>query len=131
MQASFLRHIPHYDFAQISEVQGKILRTWYWLAVLSRRYSSAAQSYVLEDAQALEKAAQGDFALAASWLARVQPVIREWDDLLTIHKKYDALYRGVLNLVNIKQVVSRHCRAVSQFRGKASSRIIIFFLRIT
>jgi hypothetical protein len=70
------------------------------LAIFSRRYSSAGQTYALEDAQALQKAATGDFAGIVGIIQRIQPVIRNADDLLVIHKKYDAVYKGVLNLVN-------------------------------
>lgn len=97
---AFLRHIPHYDFAQITELQARILRNWYWLTILSRRYSSAAQSSVLEDAQALEKLAAGDYTAVQALIQKLHPVIREPDDLITIHKKYDALYKGILNLIN-------------------------------
>jgi hypothetical protein len=97
---AFLRHIPHYDFAQITQLQGRTLRNWYWLTILSRRYSSAAQSSVLEDAQALEKVAIGDYSAMHNLIQKLHPVIREPDDLISIHKKYDALYKGILNLVN-------------------------------
>src|ERR1700738_2953044 len=70
------------------------------LAIFSRRYSSAAQTYALEDAQALQKAADGNFTSIINIIHRIQPLIRAADDLLVIHKKYDAVYKGVLNLVN-------------------------------
>jgi len=97
---AFLRHIPHFDFAQITELQARTLRNWYWLTILSRRYSSAAQTSVLEDSQALEKLAYGDFTPVHTVLTKLQPIVREADDLIGIHKKHDALYKGVLNLVN-------------------------------
>lgn len=97
---SFLRHIPHYDFAQISEFQGRIIRTWFWLSILSRRYSSAAQTAVLEDAQILERAAQNDFSHILSLFSKMQPQIRAPEDLYTVYKKYDAVYKGILNLIH-------------------------------
>jgi len=96
----FAEKLPHHDFSQISADQAKILSTWYWLAIFSRRYSSAAQTYALEDAQALQKAATGDYAGIVGIISRIQPIVRSVDDLLAIHKKYDAIYKGVLNLVN-------------------------------
>jgi hypothetical protein len=96
----FAEKLPHHDFSQISADQAKFIRVWYWLAIFSRRYSSAAQTYALEDAQALEKAATSDFAKLIGIIQKIQPVIRSADDLLIIHKKYDAVYKGVLNLVN-------------------------------
>lgn len=97
---AFAVELPHHDFSQISAVQADILRLWYWLAIFSRRYSSAAQTYALEDAQALRKAATGDLSGIVSIIHRIQPIIKRPEDLLVIHKKYDAVYKGVLNLVN-------------------------------
>jgi hypothetical protein len=97
---AFAVQIPHQDFSQISDEQMRLIKTWYWLAIFSRRYSSAAQSYALEDAQALQKAATSEFGSIISVINRVHPVIRSKDDLLIIHKKYDAMYKGILNLVS-------------------------------
>ncbi len=97
---AFAEQLPHHDFSQITADQAKVIRTWYWLAVFSRRYSSAAQTYALEDAQALQKAATNDFSALTGVIARIHPLVRDADDLLVIHKKYDAVYKGVLNLVN-------------------------------
>ena len=94
---TFLREVPGRDFGQISSLQARLLRTWYWLAIFSRRYSSAAQSYVLEDAQALEKAGRGDFGAVLQLLQKINPVLFDRDDLYTVSKKYDALYKGVLS----------------------------------
>jgi hypothetical protein len=97
---AFAAKLPRHDFSQITAEQALLIRTWYWLAVFSRRYSSAGQTYALEDAQALEKAATGDYAGIVGIIQRIQPVIRNADDLLVIHKKYDAVYKGILDLVN-------------------------------
>ena len=97
---AFAAKLPHHDFSQMNSDQATLVRVWYWLAIFSRRYSSAAQTYALEDAQALQKAAAGDFAGIGSIIHRIQPLIRDTDALLVIHKKYDAVYKGVLNLVN-------------------------------
>jgi hypothetical protein len=94
---TLLREVPGRDFGQISSFQARLLTTWYWLAIFSRRYSSAAQSYVLEDAQALERAGRGNFAAAVQLLQKISPVLIDPDDLYTVNKKYDALYKGVLN----------------------------------
>ena len=97
---AFAVQLPHHDFSQVGEEQMRFIRPWYWLAIFSRRYSSAAQTYALEDAQALQKAATGDFGSIISVINRIQPVVRTKEDLLVIHKKYDAVYKGILNLVS-------------------------------
>jgi hypothetical protein len=96
----FLRQIPGHDFGQISSLQARVLKAWYWLAIFSRRYSSAAQTYVLEDAQALERAGRGDFSSALLLIQKIYPALIDHDDLFTVSKKYDAMYRGVLNFCN-------------------------------
>jgi hypothetical protein len=97
---AFAIKLPHHDFSQITSAQALIIRTWYWLAIFSRRYSSAAQTYALEDAQALQRAAVGDFTSIVTLISRIQPLVTEAEDLFVIHKKYDAVYKGILNLVS-------------------------------
>ena len=97
---AFLRLVPRYEFSQISERQGRAVRTWYWLSILSKRYSSAAQTYVLDDAKALELVGQNDFSHLADLLPKMSLEAATADNLSSIYKKYDALYKGILNLVN-------------------------------
>lgn len=97
---AFAIELPHHDFSQVTETQMKLIRTWYWLAIFSRRYSSAAQTYALEDSQALQKAASGDTSGIVAVINRIHSIVQSKDDLLVIHKKYDAVYKGILNLVS-------------------------------
>lgn len=97
---AFLRRVKGADFSQLSSLQSRILKTWYWLAIFSRRYSSAAQTYVLEDAQALEKAGMGDLSSIVPLFQKLHPVVADPEDLLTVNKKYDALYKGVINFMH-------------------------------
>jgi hypothetical protein len=128
---AFDAKLPRHDFSQITAEQALLVRTWYWLAVFSRRYSSAGQTYALEDAQALQKAATGDFASIVGIIQRIQPVIRNADDLLVIHKKYDAVYKGVLNLVNYDTGGFLNFETEIQFRLPVALRITTFFRLIT
>lgn len=86
--------------SQISSDQAQIIENWYWLSILSRRYSSAAQTFAMEDAHALRSLAEGSFDPLVKILERLRPLVRSKEDLLVIHKKYDALYKGILNLLN-------------------------------
>lgn len=97
---AFILKFKHLDFSQITQEQSSLIKSWYWLAIFSRRYSSAAQTYAIEDAQALEKLASGDVAPMVSIISKVHSLVSSAEDLLVIHKKYDALYKGVLNLVS-------------------------------
>ncbi|MFO1367427.1 MAG: DUF262 domain-containing protein [Marinagarivorans sp.] len=96
----FLRHIRNFNFSNISEKQKRVLHLWFWQAIMSRRYSSAAQTHVLADAQVLESVANEDFSAAAGLLRKLRPDIASIDELRSIHKKYDAVYKGILNLIN-------------------------------
>jgi hypothetical protein len=96
----FLRHIPHQNFANVSEAQRRFLHLWYWLAIMSRRYSSAAQTYVRDDAQVLEAVAKEDFTPVVGLLKKLSSSITSVDDLRAVHKQYDSVYKGVLNLIN-------------------------------
>lgn len=98
---AFLRQIPHFEFSQISELQSRAVQTWYWLSILSKRYSSAAQTYVLDDAKAMGAAGAGDFLLLPGLLSKMSVEVTTADELFSIYKKYDALYKGVINLVNL------------------------------
>lgn len=97
---AFILKFKHLDFSQITQEQSSLIKTWYWLAIFSRRYSSAAQTYAIEDAQALQKLADGDVMPVVSIISRVHSLVTSPEDLLVIHKKYDALYKGVLNLIS-------------------------------
>jgi hypothetical protein len=96
----FLRVIPKQDFANVAPKQLEILRTWWWRSIFSRRYSSAAQTYLLEDANLLEEVARGNFEGVQEHFNKFTLVIRSTDDLLSLHKKYDAVYKGVFNLLH-------------------------------
>ncbi|HEY6527206.1 MAG TPA: DUF262 domain-containing protein [Cellvibrionaceae bacterium] len=96
----FLRHIRNNNFSNISGKQKKVLHLWFWQAIMSRRYSSAAQTHVLADAQVLESVAHEDFSTAAGLLRKLRPDIASIEELRSIHKKYDAVYKGILNLIN-------------------------------
>ena len=96
----FGKNITSGDFSQISETQARLIKIWYWLAIFSRRYSSAAQTYVIEDSQAFEKVAVGDYTSIINVIQKLNPVIKDEDDLFNINKKYDTLYKGVLNFYN-------------------------------
>jgi hypothetical protein len=80
--------------------EARLIEVWYWLAILSRRYSSAAQTAVLEDAQAFEKLAKGDPVPLLDIIQRLRPIVSSVEDLYVINKRYDAVYKGILNLIN-------------------------------
>jgi hypothetical protein len=48
----------------------------------------------------LEAVAQGEFSAVPGLLRKLTPSITSADDLRTVHKQYDAVYKGILNLIN-------------------------------
>jgi hypothetical protein len=95
-----LRQLPGRDFAEMSAMQRRIVQVWYWLTIFARRYSSAAQTVVLEDAQNLERVGRLDFSAVAEWLGKIHVLISRSEDLFGVRKQYDAAYKGIHNLVH-------------------------------
>ncbi|MEZ4222623.1 MAG: DUF262 domain-containing protein [Polyangiaceae bacterium] len=98
----FLRELPKQDFSQLTPLQKRFLTYWYWSTIFSQRYSSASQEIVLLDARALRGIARGEVAIGRDYLGKFAYQVTEPADLLSISKKYNAIYRGVLNLVHWK-----------------------------
>lgn len=96
----FLREIPKNDFTQINEQQSKFLKYWYWSVIFSQRYSSAAQEIIVTDAKILRSVARQDYSFDSKYLSRFQYEITDHKDFFTVSKKQNAIYRGVLNLIN-------------------------------
>jgi hypothetical protein len=97
---TFLRQISGHDFGQIGNLQRRVIQVWYWASIFSRRYSSAAQTIVVDDSQNLQRVGKADFSETAAWLRKIVPSVKTPADLLEVSKQYDAVYKGVLNLVN-------------------------------
>lgn len=96
----FLREIPSNDFSQINEFQSKFLKYWYWASIFSQKYSTASNEVIEEDARLLKEIANGRMDIDRAYLSKLNLQISSPDDLLYISKKGNALYRGVLNLIN-------------------------------
>jgi len=96
----FLREVPSNDFSQINEFQAKFLKYWYWSSIFSQRYSTASNEVIEEDSKLLKEIANGRTDIDRGYLSKLNLQISSPDDLLYISKKGNALYRGVLNLIN-------------------------------
>lgn len=97
---AFLREVPGNDFSQISSLQSQFLQYWYWSSTFSQRYSSASQELILLDANVLIKVAREDHTFDRHYFRKFHYEVAEPSDLYGISKKYNAIYRGVLNLVH-------------------------------
>nr|CBX31081.1 hypothetical protein N47_E45930 [uncultured Desulfobacterium sp.] len=96
----FLREIPHNDFSQIDQLQSNFLKFWYWSVIFSQRYSSSSQEIILTDAKILRLVAQRDYGFDPKYLRCFQYAITNYEDFFSVSKKNNAIYRGVLNLIN-------------------------------
>ncbi len=96
----FLREVPHNDFSQIDETQRRFIQYWYWLAIFSERYSGQADSKLLADANSLRLVARKDYSFGVDYFRRFVKQVETTEDLLAIHKKSSAIYKGILNVVN-------------------------------
>lgn len=97
----FLSKLPNNDFTQMNDLQRRFLKFWYWSVTFSQRYSSASLETILIDSSVLMRAAQGDYSFDQPYFKRFEYVITSYYDLLTISKKPNAVYKGVLNLMNL------------------------------
>lgn len=96
----FLREVPSQEFSKIDEQQKALLEHWYWASILSSRYSGAAGTTLIADSKTLAKIARKEYSLGEGYFRQFKLQITTVDDILNVHKKYSALYKGVLNLIN-------------------------------
>jgi len=97
-----LRELPNGDVAEISELQARVLKAWYWGAVFSGRYGVTANDMIIDDAKMLVALAKGDVKTLPDYLTKLlsQLQITEHKDFREVWKKNSALYKGTLGLIN-------------------------------
>jgi hypothetical protein len=96
----FLRELPSNDFSQINEFQAMFLKYWYWSSIFGLRYSGATNEITIDDAKLLREIARGKADIDKTYLNKFIPQISTSNDLLDISKRGNAIYKGVLNLIN-------------------------------
>lgn len=95
----FLSNSPGNDFTQMNDRQRRFLKFWYWSVTFSQRYSSGSLDMTVLDSGTLMEVAQSNYCFGQHYFRRFEYVISNYQDLMTISKKPNAVYRGVFNLI--------------------------------
>jgi hypothetical protein len=100
---NFLKEIGG-DFHQMSPLQKKFIDYWYWNSVFSLRYSGSSNERIIEDSNILIQIAKGKKINSASFFNKLSKIqILSAEDIYSFDKKANAVYKGVLNLINFEK----------------------------
>jgi hypothetical protein len=95
----FVGEIPGQEFSQISAKQSAAIKLWYWSSIFTQRYSTAANTVIIEDALVLAKIARNPNGFDRAFFKRIRPKIDSYEDLAAINKRQNAIYKGFLNFI--------------------------------
>lgn len=97
---NFLKEIGG-DFHQMTPQQKSFIEFWYWNSVFSLRYSGSSNERIIEDSNILIQIARGRKINSLSFFSRLSKLqILSKEDIYSFDKKANAVYKGVLNLIN-------------------------------
>lgn len=97
---NFLREIGG-DFHQMNPQQKKFIEYWYWNSVFSLRYSGSSNERIIEDSNILIQIAKGKKINSVSFFNKLSKIqILSVEDIYSFEKKANAVYKGILNLIN-------------------------------
>lgn len=100
---NFLKEIGG-DFHQMNPNQKKFIDYWYWNSIFSLRYSGASNERIIEDSNILIQVARGKKINSASFFSKIsKSQILSVEDIYSFDKKANAVYKGILNLINFEK----------------------------
>lgn len=100
---NFLKEIDG-DFHKMNSQQKKFIEYWYWSSVFSQRYSSSSNERIIEDSNILIQIGKGKKINSASFLNKLSKIqILSPEDIYSFNKKANAVYKGLLNLINFEK----------------------------
>jgi len=100
---NFLKEIGG-DFHQMNPQQKKFIDYWYWNSVFSLRYSGSSNERIIEDSNILIQIARGKKINSASFFNKLSKIqILSAEDIYSFDKKANAVYKGILNLINFEK----------------------------
>ncbi len=100
---NFLKEIGG-DFHQMNPQQKKFIDYWYWNSVFSLRYSGSSNERIIEDSNILIQIARGKKTNSASFFNKLSKIqILSAEDIFSFDKKANAVYKGILNLINFEK----------------------------
>lgn len=96
----FLREIGG-DFHKMTHEQHQFITYWYWSSILSLRYSGSSNERIIEDANNMIHIAKGRKISSNQFFNRLNKLqITSPEDIFSFDKKANAVYKGILNLIN-------------------------------
>lgn len=99
----FLRSIGG-SFDKKSQNQYEFLTFWYWASIFSQRYTGASNEKMIEDAKILIAVAQNQKIEDKTYINKLLKIeISNFEEIYSYHKKGNAIYSGILNLIHYQQ----------------------------
>lgn len=100
---NFLKEIGG-DFHLMSPSQKSFIDYWYWNSIFSLRYSGSSNERIIEDSNILVQIAKGKKIHSSSFFNKLSKIqILSAEDIYSYDKKANAVYKGVLNLINFEK----------------------------
>ncbi len=88
-------------FSQINNNQSKFIHYWYWSSIFSQRYSGSSNEMIIKDANYMQIIARNERIPEKAYFNRLSRLhIKNCEDIFDYSKKGNAIYQGVLNIVN-------------------------------
>jgi len=89
------------SFHKMTQEQKDFLIFWYLNSVFSLRYSGSSNERITEDATILANVARGKKINSISFFSRLTKIqVANKEDIYSFNKKGNAVYKGILNLIN-------------------------------
>jgi hypothetical protein len=89
------------SFDRMNENQKDFIKYWYWASIFSLRYTGSSNERIILDSRILTSIAKNEDIINKSYFTKLsKSQISEPEDLFTYNKKNNAIYKGVLNLIN-------------------------------
>lgn len=99
---NFLKEIGG-DFHIMNASQKRFIEYWYWSSVFSLRYSGSSNERIVEDSNTLIQIAKGKKISSLSYFNKLSKIqILAPEDIYSFDKKINAVYKGVLNIINFE-----------------------------
>ncbi len=92
------------SFDRKTQEQYEFIEYWYWSSIFSQKYTGASNEKIIEDAKILTLIARNLKISNKNYIRNLSKIqIEKFDDIYSYNKKGNAIYNGILNLINYKQ----------------------------
>lgn len=89
------------DFHKMTQNQKEFISFWYFNSAFSSRFSGSSNERIIEDSTILLNIAQGKKITSATFFNKLTKIlILKQEDIYSFNRKANAVYKGVLNLIN-------------------------------